>query len=178
LVALGRICEAQGATAAAVPLWETLALGALPLAGLAKGEARDRWLDRVAAGDAVLTAAWHEDGGEPDAPGCALTGRDEAPLISGSKVAVPAGWIADAAVVPVTAEDGGVALVLVELDHPSVTRTSLQTTAASRTPAGLHNAGRADRKRQRSLTGLAAGAGRSAPYHRRGGTRPRRSTQG
>ncbi len=130
LVALGRICEAQGATAAAVPLWETLALGALPLVGLAVGDVRDGWLDRVAAGQAVLTAAWHEDGGEPEAPLCALSGGHDAPVITGSKVAVPAGLIADAAVVPVTV-DGGVALVLVELDHPSVTRTPLRTTAAS-----------------------------------------------
>lgn len=131
LVALGRICEAQGATAAAVPLWETLALGALPLAHLGSGDGRDAWLDRVAAGDAVLTAAWHEDGGEPELPTCRKNGDAGSISVTGSKVAVPAGQIADAVVVPVSDAVGGVALVLVDLDQAGVTRTPLRTTASS-----------------------------------------------
>lgn len=131
LVAMGRICEAHGATAAAVPLWETLALGALPLAHLGFGKVRDSWLDRVAAGGAVLTAAWHEDGGEPGVPTARMSENGGGVTVTGSKVAVPAGQIADAAVVPVTGSDGEVALVLVELNQQGVTRTPLRTTAAS-----------------------------------------------
>ncbi|MEZ5381215.1 MAG: acyl-CoA dehydrogenase family protein [Microthrixaceae bacterium] len=131
LVALGRICEAQGATAAAAPLWETLALGALPMANFAPAYLRNTWLDRVAAGDAVLTAAWHEDGGEPDSPACRAEGAGDDLAITGAKVAVPAGLIADAAVVPFTGADGEVGLALVVLGQDGVTRTGLHTTAAS-----------------------------------------------
>ena len=89
LVALGGVLEAAGRTAAAVPLWETLGLGALPIAEFAPEALASEILPAVAAGDLVLTAAWHEDGGEPLAPTTVATRTDGSWSVTGTKICVP-----------------------------------------------------------------------------------------
>ncbi len=113
LVALGGVLEAAGRTAAAVPLWETLALGALPIAEFAPAELAGEILPAVVAGDVVLTAAWHEQGGEPLAPTTTATDAGGRWSVTGSKICVPAGQVADAVVVPAAIEGGSVGLFLV-----------------------------------------------------------------
>ena len=58
LVELCLMLEAQGRALADVPLLETIALGALPLAQFGTDVQRKEWLPAVARGDAVLTAAF------------------------------------------------------------------------------------------------------------------------
>ena len=113
LVALAGALEAAGRTAAAVPLWETLALGALPIAEFAPSDVAAEVLPAVVAGDLVLTAAWHETGGEPLVPTTTATDTGGSGAVTGSKVCVPAGQIADAVVVPAAIEGGSVGLFLV-----------------------------------------------------------------
>ncbi len=114
LVALGALLEAAGRTAAAVPLWETLGLGVPAIARFAPAELADEVLPKVAAGDLVLTAAWHEQGGEPLVPTTIASRQGDAWTVTGTKVCVPAGAIADAVLVPAALEDtGSVGLFLV-----------------------------------------------------------------
>ena len=64
------LCQEVGRTAAPVPLWSTLMLGALPVARHGSPALRADLLPRVAAGELVLTAALAEAGGSrpPAAP--------------------------------------------------------------------------------------------------------------
>lgn len=107
LVALGGVLEAAGRTAAAVPLWETLGLGVPAVAEFAASGVAADVLGTVVAGDTVLTAAWHEPGGEPLIPTtiAARAGGDWA--LTGTKICVPAGAVADAVLVPAAMEDRG-----------------------------------------------------------------------
>ncbi len=116
LVALGAVLEAQGRTAAAVPLWETLGLGAAPIARFAPAELAGDVLAKVAAGQLILTAAWHEAGGEPLVPTTIASRSGDGWVVTGTKICVPAGAIADAVLVPAALEEAGsVALFLVKV---------------------------------------------------------------
>ncbi|MBS1837249.1 MAG: acyl-CoA/acyl-ACP dehydrogenase [Actinobacteria bacterium] len=107
LVALGGVLEAAGRTAAAVPLWETLGLGVPPIAEFAPAAVAARVLAAVAAGDMVLTGAWHEPGGEPLVPTTIATRGAGGWTLTGTRTCVPAGAIADAVIVPAAMEAGG-----------------------------------------------------------------------
>jgi alkylation response protein AidB-like acyl-CoA dehydrogenase len=128
LVALGGVLEAAGRTAAAVPLWETLGMGALPIAEFAPADLAAEILGGVVAGDMVLTAAWHEDGGEPLVPTTMATRSGDAWSLTGTKICVPAGVIADAVIVPAAIEGGSVGLFLVRTSAEGVGVEPLVTT--------------------------------------------------
>lgn len=127
LIEAGCVIRAAAYHAAAVPVWETLGLGAPAVAEFAPADVANAWLGKVATGDAVLTAAWHDELGDPLDP--QLVTWDGSTL-TGSKVCVPAGNIADAAVVAAKGANGPV-LVLVDLSASGVTRTPEQTTAGT-----------------------------------------------
>lgn len=129
LVALAATLEEVGRTAAAVPLWETLGLGVLPIAEFAPAELASDVLGAVAAGEMVLTAGWHEDGTEPLAPTTIAARSSGAWNLTGTKICVPAGMVADGVVVPAALEtDGSVGLFLVRTDSDGVAREPLSTT--------------------------------------------------
>jgi alkylation response protein AidB-like acyl-CoA dehydrogenase len=128
LIELGRILEAAGKTAAAVPLWETLGLGAVPIAEFGSPEVQSRWLTGVADGSIVLTAAWHEDGADPLVPATVAKDSGGAWSVTGAKTCVPAAQIADAVVVPADV-DGTPALFVVAIGE--ATATPLSTTSGS-----------------------------------------------
>jgi alkylation response protein AidB-like acyl-CoA dehydrogenase len=129
LVALGGVLEAAGRTAAAVPLWETLGLGVPAIARYAPAALAGEILPAVAAGEIVLTAAWHEQGGEPLAPTTIATSSGDGWTLTGSKVPVPAGAIADAVVIPAALEaNGSVGLFLVRTAAEGVAIEPLSTT--------------------------------------------------
>ena len=128
LVALGAALEAAGRTGAAAPLWETLALGALPVAEFAPEPLAADILSKVASGDMILSAAWHEDGGECLVPTTVAVREGDGWTLSGTKICVPAGMVADAVVVPAAIRDGSVGLFLVRTDATGVTRDELITT--------------------------------------------------
>ncbi|MFM7065039.1 MAG: acyl-CoA dehydrogenase family protein [Actinomycetes bacterium] len=128
LVALGGVLEAAGRTAAAVPLWETLGLGVPALAEFAPADVADEVLGAVAAGECVLTAAWHEEGGEPLAPTTVAARNGESWSLTGTKICVPAGAVADAVLVPASIEGGSVGLFLVRTSAEGVGVEPVRTT--------------------------------------------------
>jgi alkylation response protein AidB-like acyl-CoA dehydrogenase len=124
------ILEQVGRATAPVPILETLVLGAMPLARFGSEAQQAAWLPRAAQGEAVLTAALVED-----APTRA-TRDGRGWRISGSKLCVPAGQIADAVLVPATAEDGP-AVFLVDPRAEGIRLEELDTTSGQ-PEASLH----------------------------------------
>jgi alkylation response protein AidB-like acyl-CoA dehydrogenase len=144
------ILEQVGRTTAPIPFLETLVLGALPIAEFGTAAQRARWLPRVAEGKAVLTAALVERQGEASllstvaradaalpgatarAHGAATTARaqDNGWRISGTKICVPAGEIADCVLIPAATGDGTAAVFLVDPAAPGVRVEPLATTSA------------------------------------------------
>jgi len=118
---LAAILEQVGRSAAPVPFYETLVLGALPLAEFGNAAQQQVWLPRVARGEAILTAAL-----AGDAPVQATRDGDGWRL-TGTRLFVPAAEIADAILVP--AQTGGATRVfLVEARAEGLTLVPLATT--------------------------------------------------
>lgn len=128
LVALGGVLEQAGRNAAAVPLWETLGLAVPAIAEFAPAGLAARVLPEVAAGSMVLTAAWHEDLGEPLAPTTVAERTGDGWQLTGTKICVPAGAVADAVLVPASVEGGSVGLFLVRTDAEGVGVEPIRTT--------------------------------------------------
>jgi len=124
------ILEQTGRTLAPVPLLETAVLGALPLAEFGSAAQREAWLPRAGRGEAVLTAALVEPHRDPAAPDTRAVRDGAAFRLSGRKLCVPAGPIADLVLVPAALEGGGVGVFLVESGTRGVTHTPLRTTSA------------------------------------------------
>jgi alkylation response protein AidB-like acyl-CoA dehydrogenase len=129
------IVEQVGRTAAPVPLLETSVLGALPLAEFGSPAQQEAWLPRIARGEAVLTTALVEPHREPADPGTRARRDGSGFRLSGQKLCVPAGPIADAILVPAALEGGGVGVFLVEAAAAGVSQQPLVTT--SRQPESL-----------------------------------------
>lgn len=129
------IMEQIGRTVAPVPFLETAVLGALPLAQFGSAAQREAWLPRAARGEAVLTAALVEPHREPSDPATRAARDGDAILLSGRKLCVPAGAIADLILAPAREEDGSVGMFLVRGDAVGVRHDALCTT--SRQPESL-----------------------------------------
>jgi 3-oxocholest-4-en-26-oyl-CoA dehydrogenase beta subunit len=125
---LAGIVEQVGRTAAPVPLLETSVLGALPIARFGSPAQKEKWLPRAATGEVILTAALVEPHREPTAPDTRAEKDGSSYRLSGRKLCVPAGTIADLLLVP-AAIDGGVAVFLVESSAAGVKQTALATTS-------------------------------------------------
>jgi alkylation response protein AidB-like acyl-CoA dehydrogenase len=136
------LCQEVGRTAAPVPLWSTLLLGALPLARHGSDALRAEVLPRVADGSLVLTAAVVEDGSPlpPDTPlttatpdstgGTGGTGGTSGTgwRLSGTKHVVPTVHLAGAGVdvrvlVPARTGNGATTVFLVDPAAAGVTVT-------------------------------------------------------
>lgn len=122
------LCQEVGRTAAPVPLWSTLLLGALPIAQHADQAIRAEILPQVAAGELVLTAALVEDGHAltPTTPSTTATVDGTGATVTGTKHVVPSAHLAESGVstrvlVPATADDGRVVVVLVDPTSEGVT---------------------------------------------------------
>jgi 3-oxocholest-4-en-26-oyl-CoA dehydrogenase beta subunit len=126
----------QGRRVPLVPLWETVILGALPVARFGSEKQQARWLPPVADGSAVLTAALEPGiirAERRSARGATSTVRAERPSgqawsLTGSCPAVPAAHLAAAVVVPATLDDGARRLFLVETGQPGVAVQSFERT--------------------------------------------------
>jgi acyl-CoA dehydrogenase len=118
------VLEQIGRTTAPVPFYETVVLGALPLAAFGSEAQQKAWLPRVARGEAVLTAAL-----AGDAPVRASRDGDGWRL-SGARLCVPAAELADAILVPAETP-AGTSVFLVETRADGVKRTALATTTGA-----------------------------------------------
>jgi alkylation response protein AidB-like acyl-CoA dehydrogenase len=117
----------QGRAVAPLPLLPTLVMGALPVARFGSDD-QQGVLDRVVAGDAVLTAALNELGAEPDVPTTTATQDGDGWRIDGKKVCVPAAHLAEWILVPATVGDD-VAIFLVPPATAGVTLERQATTS-------------------------------------------------
>lgn len=128
LVALGAALEEVGRTVAAVPLWETLGLAVPAIAEFAPKALAEELLAGVVDGSMILTAAWHERGGEVLEPGTIAERTDDGWAITGTKVCVPAALIAEGFLVPASIVDGSVGLFYVRREDDGVAVEPLETT--------------------------------------------------
>ncbi len=124
LFELALILEQVGRNVAPVPLYATLALGALPIAEHGTDEQRSTWLPGVAAGDVVLTAALSEggDGLPPAVPATLAAPTGDGWAITGTKVLVPAAHVAQRVLVSARTGDGTSTVFLVDPSADGVTQ--------------------------------------------------------
>jgi alkylation response protein AidB-like acyl-CoA dehydrogenase len=105
----------QGAAVAPVPLWPTLVLGAMPIARFGTDDQKKRWLDGVASGETILSAALVEtgfdDAGDPDTRARDVGGTWE---LRGTKIAVPAAHLAKRILVTAKTDAGQVGVFAVD----------------------------------------------------------------
>jgi alkylation response protein AidB-like acyl-CoA dehydrogenase len=120
---LALIVEQVGRTTAPIPFIETAVLGALPVARFGTAEQKRELLPRVAAGALVLSAALVED-----EPTTAVADGDGGRL-SGTKLFVPAGQIADRVLVPAATGDDAAGVFLVDPRADGVTVAEMVTTS-------------------------------------------------
>jgi alkylation response protein AidB-like acyl-CoA dehydrogenase len=120
LLALGGVLEHAGRTTAAVPLWETLGLAVPAIAAFAPESLAQDVLGGVAEGTTVLTAAWHEQGSDPLQPTTTAERSGDGWQLTGTRICVPAGAIADAVLVPASIDGGTVGLFLVRTNAEGV----------------------------------------------------------
>jgi alkylation response protein AidB-like acyl-CoA dehydrogenase len=121
LLELAVLLEEVGRAVAPVPVYPTLALGALPIAEHGSPEQRERYLSGVARGEVILTAALLElRNPDPLKPATSARAVAGGWRLDGVKLAVPAAAVAAAIVVPALTE-GGARLFLVDPLGPGVT---------------------------------------------------------
>jgi 3-oxocholest-4-en-26-oyl-CoA dehydrogenase beta subunit len=117
MVELALVLEAQGRSVAPVPLWATIALGAMPIAEFGSDALKDAVLRGVTAGDTVLTAALTDVAGDIALGGTgqpsvsAVTGPDGL-VLNGTAFAVPSAHVADLVLIPVAIDDDLVVAVV------------------------------------------------------------------
>ena len=132
MVELALVLEAQGRSVAPIPLWATIALGALPIAEFGSGDLKAAVLRGVIAGDTVLTAALTDVAGDIALGGhgqpsvSAVSGADGL-VLHGTAFAVPSAHVADLVLVPVALDDG-VVVAAVDPRQPGVTVERAVTT--------------------------------------------------
>jgi alkylation response protein AidB-like acyl-CoA dehydrogenase len=122
------LLEAQGNVVAPVPLWATLALGALPLARFGSPEIQARWLPGVVAGDVMLTAALNGVAlGVHGTPPVTASAAGGGWVLNGTELAVPQAHLAQRIIVPARTGDD-VVLLLVD---PTSSGVSLERTVTT-----------------------------------------------
>jgi alkylation response protein AidB-like acyl-CoA dehydrogenase len=115
LLELGLLLEEQGRAAAPVPLWQTLALAALPINLFGSEAQRQRWLPGIARGETVLTAALTETGYDDPGTITATARRDGSTWrLDGAKTCVPAAHLAARILVPARTGDAAAGVFLVD----------------------------------------------------------------
>lgn len=127
------VAEQLGRSLAVVP-YGTHAIVALPtVAAHGTKAVREEWLDRAAAGSAVLAVAIDEDlGYDPTVPTTTLTREGSTWTLTGTKVAAAYASAADAILVTASGPDGPV-VALVPTDAAGITVTATPTTGLTPT---------------------------------------------
>jgi hypothetical protein len=102
------LLEELGRRVAPVPALETLVLGALPLAAFGSEAQRAHWLPKIAAGEAILSAALVDaESSDVAAPATRAHRDGDAWMLAGAKRVVPWAERADAVLVPAATPEGG-----------------------------------------------------------------------
>jgi alkylation response protein AidB-like acyl-CoA dehydrogenase len=127
LVEVAMLLEEQGRRVAPIPLYETVVMGAMPLAEFGTPEQRSTWLPGVVAGDVILSAALEDVGLDATRPPAQANKTNGGWALSGLLTSVPAGHLASRVLVPARS-DGGVGLWLVDPNGRGVERQIVETT--------------------------------------------------
>lgn len=129
LLELGMVLEEQGRTLALVPLTATVALAAAAIDRHGHPAQKSKWLPRVIAGEAILTAAIEEVGGvDPMQPATRAETDGNGWRLTGAKIAVPYGLEAEAILVTAATASGS-ALFLVDPRGAGVRLEAQQSTS-------------------------------------------------
>src|SRR5690606_18589757 len=121
-VEVGVIAQELGRVTAPVPFFSSICFAAEAILLAGTPAQKEKWLPKLASGEAVATFAWSEGPAQPSFKliDATLSGGK----LNGKKTPVPDAQIAQVCVV--VAKDGGkLTLALVELDQPGVTVTPL-----------------------------------------------------
>ena len=129
------IAEELGRSLAPTPFASTIYLAAEALLLAGSDAQKKRWLPRIAQGEAIGCLALAE--GPQVATPANLATRAEGTRLSGTKVPVTDGDVADFAVVLAAQGAGRAGLFLVDLKGPGVTRASLATVDPTRSHARI-----------------------------------------
>lgn len=121
LAELCLLLEEVGRAVAPVPAVPTLVSVALPLAEFGSDAQKDRWLPRVAAGQAILTAALVDTGSrDPRRPSASATPEGSGYRVSGRFTNVPYAPESERILVPASSSAGPPVLVLVDPSAPGL----------------------------------------------------------
>jgi alkylation response protein AidB-like acyl-CoA dehydrogenase len=129
------LAEELGATLAPVPVASSIYLAGEAILHHGSEAQKQAYLPKIATGERIGTFALAEGQGNPSPARVSATVK--AGRLSGSKLPVADGEIADFAVVVANGPDGTVGLYLVELAAPGVARERLKTVDPSRNHARL-----------------------------------------
>jgi alkylation response protein AidB-like acyl-CoA dehydrogenase len=128
------LAEELGAALAPVPFSSSVYLASEAIVAGGSEAQKRAWLPRLASGAAIGTLALAEGPGKADARKLRTSFRGGA--LTGEKLPLPDGDVADVAVVAAQGERG-VVLTLVDLAGPGITRTPVQTIDPSRSHASI-----------------------------------------
>ena len=121
LVETALMLQEAGRYCAAIPLLETVILGAMPIAQFGSDSQKKRWLVASVDDGAILTAALNEAGNShPERPRLRATRDGEGWKLDGEKSCVGAAAKASAILVPARLDDGGVAVFVVPANAPGL----------------------------------------------------------
>jgi alkylation response protein AidB-like acyl-CoA dehydrogenase len=126
---LALIVEQVGTTTAPVPFIETVIMAGLPLEKFGSEAQKQEFLPRIVEGKVILSAALVEDGADPKVPETRAVATADGFKISGTKICVPAGDLAEAVLVPASNEAGEVGIFIVDPSAAGCTVVSLDTTS-------------------------------------------------
>jgi alkylation response protein AidB-like acyl-CoA dehydrogenase len=127
------LLEEAGRAVAPIPLWPTLALGALPLARFGSDTQQEAWLPGVVTGETFLSAALAEPGNDaPERPTTRAERDGRGFRLTGTKVCVPAAHVAARVLVPASTGGGGIVLAWVDPEAEGVTRELVEATNRER----------------------------------------------
>jgi alkylation response protein AidB-like acyl-CoA dehydrogenase len=111
---LALIIEQVGVTTAPIPFIETVVMAALPIEKFGTEAQKQAYLPAVVEGEVILTAALIEEGTDPNVPETRATKTSDGFKLSGTKICVPAGALAERVLVPATTETGDLGIFIVD----------------------------------------------------------------
>ena len=133
------LAEEMGRALAPVPFSSTVYLAAEALMIAGSDAQKQKWLPKIASGEAIGTLALFEGTGNPSPKSIKLTATNN--TLDGTKKPVPDGDIADFAIVAArtasTGRDSDIGLFIVDLTGDGVTRKSLANIDPSRNQAEI-----------------------------------------
>ena len=126
---LALIIEQIGRRAAPIPFLESTVMAGLPLNEFGSDAQKAAWLPKLASGAAILTAALVEGEADPERPTTLARPDGDGFRLTGTKLCVPAGQLADCILLSASTGEGAASVFLVDPRSEGVSLTPLITTS-------------------------------------------------